>query len=89
MLTYFTTVEFLEYLKKHYPAKYYEVSMDNSYGILAAIFHAGNPIEFPLFILSSDKLRDEKVVKYKRKIRFHYLIGLTLFFAIIATFIIS
>jgi hypothetical protein len=89
ILTYFTTLEFLDYLKKHYPAKYYAVSMDNSYCIFAALFHAGNPIDFPLFILSSENLRDEEVVKYKRKIRFYYLIGLTLFIGIIVTFVIS
>ena len=63
--------------------------MDKSYGIIARLFHAGNSIEFPFFVISSDNLGDDKVVTYKRKFRTYYFIGLTLFVGIIVTFVIS
>ncbi len=83
------SVGLLEYLKKKYPAKYHEVAMDDSNAIFAIFFPTGNPINFPLFVLSSENFDDDQVVSLKRKLRIFYLIGFIVFISLIITIALS
>ena len=88
VLAHFATLDLLAYLKKHFPAKYYEVSMEKPYRILAFLFPAGNPINMPAFLLSSENLGDEKVADYKRRIKKYYLMALIVFSGFFITLIV-
>ena len=88
VLAHFATLDLLYYLKKHFPAKYCDVSMEKSHGIFALFFPAGNPINMPIFLLSTENLGDNRVKFYKRKIRKYYMMALIIFLGFIITLIV-
>ena len=88
VLAHFVTLDLLDYLKKHFPAKYCDVSMEKSHGLFALFFPAGNPINMPIFLLSSENLGDNRVKDHKRKIRKYYLMAFIILIGFIITLMV-
>jgi len=67
----YLAIDFFEYLKKHHPSKYRQMSFESLFGISAESFpfHFIKPLEFIGFLFSSDNLQDNLVIDYKKKIK--------------------
>lgn len=79
---------FGNFLIKNHPAKWDELAPKSFMGISRDNMESRNYFKEMGFVFSSDSLNDEKVTRFKRKIKFNFWLGIASLLCALLTFLL-